>query len=270
MQEEIDAFLTEQQDLDDDADSDFEAEAASAPPPAKKQKAAGGGAAPTPPAGDFAVQLAPERFASVRQYGGRTMVDVREFYEKEGSLQARAAAAPLACAFAAAALRMPVAAADSCVAPAPPPPCWRSLAARAWRCRRQRGMRWRLSWAPSAPRCRRKTWTLLQTWGAPSGPPSAPTGVGGTGAARGQRSGYTIMPVGWERKPHSLLQDSWLWRHQGLGPGGGRSAAARCAEAAAYLPPAVLAAPLLQGGTAWTSVSTIPRMGSCWWAGWGL
>jgi hypothetical protein len=28
MQEEIDAFLTEQQDLDDDADSDFEAAAA--------------------------------------------------------------------------------------------------------------------------------------------------------------------------------------------------------------------------------------------------
>ncbi|KAL4857528.1 RNA polymerase II transcriptional coactivator [Chlorella vulgaris] len=86
IKEEIDAFLTEQQDEEDDAGSDSEPEPAR-PPPAKKQKAASGGAALPPPPGDCVVPLSAVRFATVRQYGGKSMVDVREFYEKDNSLK---------------------------------------------------------------------------------------------------------------------------------------------------------------------------------------
>lgn len=148
LQDEIDAFLTEQDDLDDDADSDFEPEPAAAPPPAKKQKAAGGGAAPAPPAGEFVAQLAPERFACVRQYGSRTMVDVREFYEKEGSFQVR----PLPPSWPAHGCRRPCADRRTAVAAACPGAACCSPGARAWRCRRRRGTRCSRSWGPSAQR----------------------------------------------------------------------------------------------------------------------
>lgn len=87
LQEEIDQFLSEQQDEEDDADDDFE------PEPAPKKARQERGPAPTAPAGDCVVPLSAKRFASVRSFGGRLMADVREFYEKEGQLQVGAAAA---------------------------------------------------------------------------------------------------------------------------------------------------------------------------------
>lgn len=81
LQEEIDQFLSEQQDEEDDADDDFE------PEPAPKKARQERGPAPTAPAGDCVVPLSAKRFASVRSFGGRLMADVREFYEKEGQLQ---------------------------------------------------------------------------------------------------------------------------------------------------------------------------------------
>ena len=80
-QEEIDLFLSEQQDEEDDADDDFE------PEPAAKKAKTERGAAPAAPPGDCVAPLSAKRFASVRQYGGRLMADVREFYEKDGQLQ---------------------------------------------------------------------------------------------------------------------------------------------------------------------------------------
>jgi hypothetical protein len=87
LQEEIDLFLAEQQDAADDEDDDFEAEAEAQPRAAKRQRAEGGGAVPTPPPGDCVVPLSAKRFASVQKYGGRVMADVREWYEKDGTLQ---------------------------------------------------------------------------------------------------------------------------------------------------------------------------------------
>jgi hypothetical protein len=76
VQEEIDAFLLQQDDAEDDAQ--FEQEQ----PAAKKLKGADGSAAPAPPAGQLAIQLAPLRYAMVRQYASKTMVDIREHYEQ--------------------------------------------------------------------------------------------------------------------------------------------------------------------------------------------
>lgn len=81
LQDEIDQFLADQQDEEDDADDDFE------PEPAPKKARQERGPAPTAPAGDCVFPLSAKRFASVRQFGGRLMADVREFYEKEGQLQ---------------------------------------------------------------------------------------------------------------------------------------------------------------------------------------
>ncbi|PRW20186.1 transcriptional coactivator p15 [Chlorella sorokiniana] len=80
IKEEIDQFLSEQQDEEDNADDDFE------PEPAPKKARQERGPAPTAPAGDCVVPLSAKRFASVRTFGGRLMADVREFYEKNGQL----------------------------------------------------------------------------------------------------------------------------------------------------------------------------------------
>ena len=103
-QEEIDAFLSEQQDEEEafeDNVSPAAAAAAAAGPAAKKRRGAdggallaggagAGGAARLPPGNDLAVPLSAKRFACVRRYGGRLMADVREYYEKEGELRVRA------------------------------------------------------------------------------------------------------------------------------------------------------------------------------------
>ncbi|PSC71273.1 transcriptional coactivator p15 [Micractinium conductrix] len=82
IKDEIDQFLTEAEEAPEPA-----------LPTAKRQRGADGGAVAAPAAlpaalagSRYAAPLSARRFASVRQFGGRWMVDVREFYEKDGAL----------------------------------------------------------------------------------------------------------------------------------------------------------------------------------------
>ncbi|KAL4420823.1 hypothetical protein ABPG75_010479 [Micractinium tetrahymenae] len=90
IKEEIDIFLTQQPPSED---AEFGDEAAAAPPAAKRMRGGAGAAAPAPGAlpaalaGSFAVALSARRFASVRHFGTRWMVDVREFYQQGDALQ---------------------------------------------------------------------------------------------------------------------------------------------------------------------------------------
>lgn len=93
LQEEIDIFLTQQPASEDAEYADEGGAAEAAPPAAKRMRGGDGAAAPAPGAlpaslaGSFAVALSARRFASVRHYGTRWMVDVREFYQQSDSLQ---------------------------------------------------------------------------------------------------------------------------------------------------------------------------------------
>ena len=56
------------------------------PAPAAAGGDGGGRSQPGPPGYLFSVPISAKRYAGVRQYNKRAMVDVREFYEKDSAL----------------------------------------------------------------------------------------------------------------------------------------------------------------------------------------
>ena len=76
IKEEIDAFLLAQ-----DIDDGYAPEGQDAERPSKKLKAT-----PVPAINDLRVTLSSKRFLQLRYFNGRPLVDIREWYEKEGEL----------------------------------------------------------------------------------------------------------------------------------------------------------------------------------------
>lgn len=95
VQEEIESFLLAQADSAEEDASGDKPEAtrdqAAKQPARKKQRLGSEGtakaaAAGSPPGVDFSIALAPKRFVTLSSFNGRHSVDVREWYDKDGTL----------------------------------------------------------------------------------------------------------------------------------------------------------------------------------------
>jgi hypothetical protein len=86
LKAEVDAYLLR----DAEGEAGGHQPPPASPPPAKKHKAAAAEAVPSggqgPPGFLFAVPISAKRYAGVRTYNKRPLLDVREFYEQAGAL----------------------------------------------------------------------------------------------------------------------------------------------------------------------------------------